>query len=202
MSDEKRERAREYGVLAQFSAPELLVYACEQVREEGFSRWDAHCPFPVHGLERAMGLRRSLVSAFVLVMGLAGAASGMLLQWWVSTTAYPLVISGKPFFSWPAFVPIMFECGVLGGALGAVLGFFVQSRMPRPNHALFASRLFERVTDDGFFISIEATDPVFDEQATAELLRGTGAREVETVRETQAETEVETLVGEWLKRAQ
>jgi hypothetical protein len=133
---------------------------------------------------------------------MAGAAAGMLLQWWVSTEAYPLVISGKPFFSWPAFVPIMFECGVLGGALGAVLGFFVQSRMPRPHHALFSSRAFERVTDDGFFISIEADDPEFDGDGTKELLLRAGASEIETVTDVGTETEVETLFKRWRKQAQ
>ncbi|MDH3255973.1 MAG: DUF3341 domain-containing protein, partial [Acidobacteriota bacterium] len=148
-----------------------------------------------------MGLERSWVPWFSFLFAMAGAAGGMLLQWWVSTEAYPLVISGKPLFSWPAFVPIMFETGILGGALGAVLGFFVQSRMPQPHHGLFASSLFERVTDDGFFISIEAEDPAFDETRTADLLRDAGAADVETVRKTDSETEVETLIGQWLKRA-
>ena len=191
---------RVFGLLARFETPGQLVAASRRVRQEGFKSWDAHCPFPVHGLETAMGLERSWVPWFSFLFGMAGAGAGMLLQWWVSTRGYPLVISGKPLFSWPAFVPIMFECGVLGGALGAVLGFFVQSRMPRPHHALFGSRVFERVTDDGFFISIEASDPAFDEKTTAELLRRSGAQEVETVRDTDSETEVETLIGQWLKR--
>jgi Alternative complex III, ActD subunit len=170
-----------YGVLAEFDSPSALVAAADGVREAGYTRWDAHTPFPVHGLERAMGLKRSPVGWFVLILGLSGAAGGMLLQWWVSTTAYPLVISGKPLFSWPAFVPIMFECGVLGGALGAVFGFLFLARLPRHHHALFNSERFERVTDDAFFLSIEAADPRFDGPATAALLARLGARGVETV---------------------
>ena len=183
MSDETASagEAREYGVLAQFPTPELLLHACTQVRDEGFSRWDAHTPFPLHGLEGAMGLKRSAVSLFVLVMGLAGAAAGMLLQWWVSTVAYPLVIGGKPFFSWPAFVPIMFECGVLGGAAGALLGFLVLARLPRHHHALFNSERFAQVTDDAFFISIEAADPSYDPERTPRLLKDLGASHVEPV---------------------
>jgi len=170
-----------YGLLAEYPDPETLMHACAQVRDEGFSRWDAHTPFPVHGLDRAMGIRRSWVSAFVLVMGLGGAALGMLLQWWVATAAYPLVISGKPFFSWPAFIPITFECGVLGGASGAVLGFLLLARLPKHHHPVFNAQRIERATDDGFFISIEAADPRFDPEKTRSLLETSGATHVEPV---------------------
>jgi len=172
---------KEFGLLAEFASPEALMYACAKVHDEGFGRWDAHTPFPVHGLDKAMGLRRSMVSLFVLVMGLSGAALGMLMQWWVSGVAYALVISGKPFFSWPAFVPIMFECGVLGGAGGAVLGFLIMARLPRHHHALFNSERFARVTDNAFFISIEADDPHYDSEKTPRFLQELGASHVETV---------------------
>jgi len=170
-----------WGALAEFTTPDGLLAAAAAVREAGFERFDAHSPFPVHGIERAMRLKRSPVPWFVLVLGLGGAAAGMLLQWWVSTHAYPLVISGKPFFSWPAFVPIMFECGVLGGALGAVFGFLSMARLPRHHHPLFGSTRFERVGDDAFFLSIEAADPRFDRQRTPAMLADLGARHVELV---------------------
>jgi len=170
-----------WGALAEFTAPEKLLAACRGVREAGYKAFDAHSPFPVHGLERAMGLRRSLVPLFVLVLGLSGAAGGMLLQWWVATRAYPLVISGKPLFSWQAFVPIMFEVGVLGGALGAVSGFLILSRLPRHHHPLFGSAAFERASDDRFFLSVEAADPRFDREATLALLADLGASRVELV---------------------
>jgi Alternative complex III, ActD subunit len=175
--------AEVYGILAQFDSPTALLAAAEGARDAGYTRWDAHTPFPVHGLERAMGLRSSPVGWFVLLGGLSGAAGGMLLQWWVSTLAYPLVISGKPLFSWPAFVPIMFECGVLGGALGAVLGFLFLARLPHHHHPLFNSERFERVTDDAFFLSIEAADPRFEREATAGLFSRLGAVHVEIVRD-------------------
>ncbi len=171
-----------YGLLAEFAGPGELVAAARRMREEGFRHWDAHCPFPVHGLAAAMGLERSRVPWFVLVLGLAGAAAGMALQGWVSAVAYPLVVSGKPLFSWPAFIPITFECAVLGGALGAVVGFLRLARLPRPHHALFESRRFERATDDAFFLSVEARDPRFDAEGTPALLRELGARLVEEVR--------------------
>lgn len=173
--------AQTFGLLAEFATPDALVHACTEVRDAQYSHWDAHTPFPIHGLERAMGLRRSLVPLIVLVLGLSGAGLGMLMQWWVATRAYPLVISGKPFFSWPAFVPIMFECGVLGGALGAIFGFLGLARLPRHHHSLFNSERFERVTDDAFFVSIEACDPRFDLEKTRGFLEQLGARHVESV---------------------
>ena len=154
-----------YGILAEFATTADLYHACERVRDEGFTRWDAHTPFPVHGLDKAMGL--------------TGAALGFVLQWWVHARAYPLVISGKPFFSWPAFIPITFELGVLFGALGAVFGMLGLNRLPMHHHPLFQSKVFERVTDDAFFISIESWDPRFDPSATGKLLESLGARSVE-----------------------
>jgi len=170
-----------FGALAEFATPAELYHACEGVRDAGYTRWDAHAPFPVHGLERAMGLKASLLPWVVLVMGLGGAATGMGLQGWVSTIAYPLVISGKPFFSWPAFIPITFELGVLGGAFGAVLGMLAMNQLPTLHHPLFSSKAFERASDDGFFISIESWDPQFDRDRTVDLLRRLGAKEVELV---------------------
>ena len=171
-----------YGVLAEFEGPGDLLRAARLVREADYQRWDCHSPYPVHGVERRMGLRRSPVPWFVLILGLAGAAAGMGLEYWVSVEAYPLNISGKPLFSWPAFVPVMFECGVLGGALGAVIGFLLCSRLPEHYHPVFESKSFEKFSDDRFFISIEAGDPRFDATETRRLLALSGARKVELVR--------------------
>lgn len=170
-----------YGVLAEFASPGDLYRACERVRDAGFTRWDAHTPFPVHGLERAMGLQRSPLPWIVLAMGLLGAAAGFGLQWWVHAIAYPLVISGKPFFAWPAFIPITFEVGILFAALGAVFGMLGLNRLPMHYHPLFRSRVFERASDDAFFISIESWDPHFDPSSTKQLLESLGARSVELV---------------------
>ena len=170
-----------YGVLAEFATTADLYHACEQVRDAGYTKWDAHTPFPVHGLEKAMGLPRSPLPWIVLVTGFTGVAAGFLLQWWVHTRAYPLVISGKPFFAWPAFIPVTFEVGILFGALGAVFGMFALNRLPMHSHPLFNSRVFERASDDAFFISIESWDPKFDPSATGKLLESLGARRVELV---------------------
>lgn len=171
-----------FGLLAEFGSPGELIAACEQVRDSGYTRWDAHSPFPVHGIERAMGLKPSKLPWLVLVAGLGSAAGGMLLQWWTSSVAYPLVISGKPFFSWQAYVPITFELGVLGAAAAAVFGMLGLNQLPTLFHPLFNSRRFERVTDDGFFISIESWDPRFDATRTMQLLKDLGASHVETIR--------------------
>lgn len=168
-----------YGLLAEFATPGDIFHACERVRDAGYTRWDAHTPFPVHGLAGAMGLRRSPLPWIVLVMGLTGVALGFLLQWWVHSVAYPLVISGKPHAAWPAYVPVAFEIGILFAALGAVVGMFALNQLPMHHHPLFKSKLFERVTDDAFFISIESWDPQFDPVATRALLESLGARTVE-----------------------
>lgn len=176
--------ATTYGLLAEFPGPEALLKACEKIRDEGFESWDTHVPFPLHGLEKAMGLKRSWVSFFCLVMGLSGAALGMLFQWWVSAEAYPLIISGKPagIMSWPAFIPVTFECGVLGGASGALLGFLILARLPQHHHPLFNNELIHKATDDGFLVSIEAVDEKFDLDGTSSFLKEIGATRVEEVR--------------------
>jgi hypothetical protein len=170
-----------FGLLAEFASAEALYHACEGVRDAGYKRWDAHAPFPVHGIEKAMGLPASKLPWIVLVMAVGGAFAGMGLQGWVSTISYPLVISGKPFFSWPAFVPVTFELAVLGGAAGAVFGMFALNQLPTLYHPLFAAKSFERASDDGFFLSIESWDPQFDADRTGDLLRRLGATRVELV---------------------
>lgn len=167
--DETRDIA---GALAAFPTPRAVLHAAEKVRDAGYVRWDVHTPFPVHGMDRAMGLRRSILPWIVFVMGCTGAAGGLALQWWTSAVDYPLVISGKPYFSWQAFVPICFELMVLFSALGCLFGMLHLNRLPRYHHPVFVSEAFERVTDDRFFISIAATDPKFEARRTLEFLRG------------------------------
>ncbi len=168
-----------HALLAEFASPGLLYRACESLRDAGYEHWDAHTPFPVHGLDRAMGLRRSKLPWIVFVLAMGGALGGFALQTWVHSLAYPVVISGKPLFAWPAYIPVTFELAVLGGALGAVLGMFALNRLPRHHHPVFASPGFERASDDRFFISIEAQDARFDAAATPELLRKAGAARLE-----------------------
>ena len=174
-------RATSYGLLAEFSSARELYHACERVRDAGYSRWDAHSPFPVHGLERAMGLRPSRLPWIVFFMAMTGMGGAFLLQSWIHAVDYPLVISGKPFLSWQAFIPVTFEATILFGALGAVLGMLHLNRLPRHHHPLFRSERFERVTDDKFFISVEVSDPRYDADKTRHLLEDAGATHVELI---------------------
>ena len=171
-----------FGLVAEYDSPRALYHACEQVRDAGYRKWDAHSPFPVHGLEKAMGLGRSRLPYVTLLFGLTGAIGGMTLQLWANGIAYPLVISGKPFFNWQPYVPITFECGVLLAALSTVFGMFAFNKLPMLFHPLFGVPRFERVTDDTFFISVEAWDPKFDAAKTRGLLESTGAKRVELVK--------------------
>ena len=170
-----------YGTLAAFATAGDLYRACERVRDAGYTRWDAHSPFPIHGLDAAMGLGRSRIPWVTLVCGLSGAIGGFALQVWANGIAYPLQVSGKPVFNWQPYVPITFELGVLLAALSTVVAMFAFNRLPMLFHPLFNSRRFERVTDDGFFISIEAWDPQFDATATQRFLIQIGATDVELV---------------------
>lgn len=170
-----------WGVLAEFDTTPGLYHACEKVRDAGFKQWDAHTPFPVHGLDDAMGLPPSKLPWIVLVLGLSGTATAFALQYFVHSVEYLIVISGKPFFALPAYVPIMFELSVLFAAFGSVFGMLGLNKLPQFHHPLFRSRRFEAVTDDKFFISIEATDAKFDTEETVEFLKEIGATHVELV---------------------
>lgn len=170
-----------WGVLAEFDSASGIYHACEKVRDAGYKNWDAHTPFPVHNLDKAMGLKASSLPWVVFCCGLTGAVGAMTLQWWIHTVRYPLVFAGKPYFSWQAFIPVTFEVMVLFSALGAVLGMFHYNRLPQLSHPLFSSTAFERSTDDRFFISIEATDPKYDLETTRTFLEECGATSIELV---------------------
>jgi len=169
----------EAALLAEFDGPEALKAAAAEVRRRGFTRWDVHSPFPIHGIQRAMGIRPTRLPWLVLGAGIAGAAAAVLMQWWTNALDYPIIVSGKPLFSLPANVPIIFEVIVLLSALAAFGGALALCRLPQFSHPLFASRRFRRVTTDGFFISIDPADPKYDEPATRQLLDWLGATAVE-----------------------
>ena len=148
-----------YGVLAMFATPAELDHACERVRDAGSRAGTPTRRFPSTASTGPWGCDAHTLPWIVLGMGLTGAALGFILQVWVHGVAYPLVISGKPYFSWPAFIPVTFEVSVLFAALGAVVGMLGLNRLPMHHHPLFRFKVFERVTDDAFFISIESWDP-------------------------------------------
>ncbi|MBI2897021.1 MAG: DUF3341 domain-containing protein [Deltaproteobacteria bacterium] len=174
---------RPWGLLARFDRPAELVGAAERAREAGYRRLDAYSPFPIEGLSDALGLRPTRLPLLVFAGGAVGGLAGFGLQVWAMAVDYPLVVDGKPFVSWPSFVPVTFELTVLCAALTTVLGLFALSGLPRPHHPVFGADGFERASRDGFFLAIEAADPLFDANETRDLLTTLGAREVADVAE-------------------
>jgi hypothetical protein len=170
-----------WGIVAEFGSPDDLTRAAARVRDAGYVRWDAYTPFPVHGLDDAMGVRPTRLPWIVLGAGITGCLGGILMQWWMNAVDYPIIISGKPFFSLPANIPVAFELTILLSATTAFLGMLVMNALPQFRHPLFANERFRKVTTDAFFIAIEAADPRFDAEETERLLRGAGGTRVERV---------------------
>jgi hypothetical protein len=172
---------RLYGMMAEFETPRDLLHAAEKVRDAGYRWWDCHTPFPVHGLDKAMGVRATILPIIVFLCGLTGAMAGLILQTFTNATdfnvwflvwvrGYEFFISGKPFISLPAMIPVTFELTILLAAAGATFGMLILNGLPRLYHPAFKSERFARVTDDRFFIIIEARDPKFSRQRTEKLL--------------------------------
>ncbi len=174
---------RIHGAAGQFDSPESLLAAARALAGDGYTRMDAFTPFPVHGLDKALGLSRSPLGYVVFGAGLAGAALALLLQWWTGAVDYPLVIGGKPLFAFEFSIPITFELTVLLASFAAVGGMLAANGLPRLSHPVFSSELFRRVTDDGFVLLIESRDPKFDAAACRERLASLGAVRTEVVEE-------------------
>ena len=172
---------RLYGLLAEFDAPEDLVTAAERAYADGYRRLDAYTPFPVHGLAEAIGFLTNRLPLLVLIGGILGAGAGFFSQYWAAVIDYPLNVGGRPFNSWPAFVPITFEVTILVAALTAGLGMLALNGLPQPYHPVFNAPRFALATRDRFFLCIEAADPRFDPEATRKFLEGLGAKEVTDV---------------------
>lgn len=169
------------GYLVEFETPGELIAACQKVRDAGYSRWDAHSPFPVHGLDRAMGLQGTILPWLVMGGGVTGCLTGMALQWWTNGFNYQFVISGKPYWSIPSNIPVTFELTVLFAALTAFITMVVLNGLPRYHHPVFTSERFRRATIDRFFLSVEARDPIFDPERTGSLLKELGGVAVEAL---------------------
>lgn len=171
------------GVLAEFETAGQLLAAARAVRNAGFSKWDAHTPYPVHGLDMAMGLKPTILPWLVFGAGLTGLVVAIGLQWFTNAFDYPLNISGKPLFSLQANIPVAFELTVLLSGITAFGGVLALSLLPQYSHPVLTSQRFRRSTSDRFFISIEADGPDFDAAKVAELLRGLHPVSVETLEE-------------------
>ncbi len=172
-----------HGLLAEYESPWTLIEASKKVRDAGFSRWDTYTPFPVHGIDKAMGIRMTVLPWIVLFAGICGLITAILLQWWTNAVDYPWIISGKPFWSIPANVPIMFEMTVLFSGITTLVGMLLLNGLPHPSHPLDLKERFARATNDRFFLLIQASDPKFDAKQTRALLDGTHAELVDEVQE-------------------
>jgi hypothetical protein len=168
-----------YGIAGWFETPAELYHACEALRDAGYQRFDAHTPFPVHGLEKAMGLRPTRFPWLVLGGGLSGLSFAVALAYFTQVIDYPLNIGGKLAWSYQAFIPVFFELTILFAGLTCFFGVWAVNGLPRLNHPTFNHPSFHRATDDVFFVSVEAEDPRFDRAGTRSMLQGLGAREVE-----------------------
>jgi hypothetical protein len=181
-------------LLAEFDSSGGILHAAERVRDAGYSRWDVHTPYPVHGMDRAMGLKDSRLGWIVIVCALTGLTTAFFMMHWTNGVDYPTVVGDKPpgFIAdlqkggpgtLPSMVPILFELTILFSAFGAVLGMFGLNQLPRHNHPVFESDRFRTASDDRYFLSIEADDPKFDVDKTRSLLEAAHASRVETIEE-------------------
>ena len=189
---------RVHGYLAEFDGAADIYHAAEQVRDAGYQRWDVHSPFPIHGMDEAMGNPRSILPKLVFVGGMTGTCIAFTLQtitqtnFWSSiglgflqtlAETYPTIVQAKPTDIWtlPAFFPVMFELTILFSAFTTLFGLLALMGLPRLNHPLFASKQFAKFSDDGFFVCIEARDPKFSQEGTKALLEKIGGKNIELV---------------------
>jgi hypothetical protein len=174
-----------YGIGAEYPSAAALYEAAKRVRDAGFKRWDVHSPFPIHGMDDAMGLGKSWLSAVVLIGGITGLLTAVVLEFGPSSFIYPLIVHGKP-VDWrtvPAFFPIMFELTILFSAFAAFFAVLIMNGLPRWYHPVFNWERFSRATNDGFFLIIEARDPRFTAAETEDLLQQTGGQHITVIHE-------------------
>lgn len=168
-------------LMAEFKDVDGVMLAARKVRNAGYTIWDVHSPFPIHGIDKAMGIQATILPWLVLGGGLVGLVSGLALTIWTMAIDYPYLISGKPLNSLPAFIPVVFELTILVAALTAVFGMLGLNKLPMLFNPLLCNERFRRVTDDRFFVLIDCNDPKFDEAATQALLESTDPVLVERV---------------------
>lgn len=173
--------AKPYGLLAEFNNTTDVLFAAEKVRDAGFRKWDVFMPFPIHGMDKAMGIKNSKVGWFAFIGGVAGYTTGMLMIWWMNAVDYKILVGGKPMFSPYAAFPPSYELTILFGSFGAILGMLFLNRLPRLHHPLLKHRRFSQVTHDKFFVVIETADPKYSEAETRQLLEAAGSQRIEMV---------------------
>lgn len=180
MESKKSEKTL-FGVLAEVRNPKELIDIAKTIRDSGYRDYDTYSPFPIHGMDAAMNLKKPKLGWIVLGHGLVGFFGAIAMIYFMAVVDYPLNISGKTLMNVPAWVPVTFELTILLSAFGATFGMFALNGLPKFNHPLFNSEKFEKVTDDGFFVCIEATDPQFEAEKVRNLLEKANAVHIEEV---------------------
>ena len=171
-----------YGLMAVFDTPGDAMRAAEQVRDAGYSKWDVHTPFPIHGMDAAMGLPNSKVGWFTFIGGATGYTTGMIMIWWMNAFDYKIVIGGKPMFSPFYAFPVSYELTILFASFGSLIGMFLLNRLPRLHHPLLKNRRFcQGASHDKFILVIETADPKFNADETRKLLASAGSKHIEMV---------------------
>lgn len=175
------EKSKIHGMVADFDSPDTLLAAVRATREAGYTKFEAYTPFPIHGIDEAMGAKQSNLGYFVICCGAVGLTTAILLQWWTGAVDYPLVIAGKPMFAFEPSIPIIFELTVLLSAFAAVFGMLALNGLPRLYHPIFNYSGARGASDDRFLLVIEASDRAFDAEATREFMKSKGAQKTELV---------------------
>ncbi len=168
-------------ILAEFPNPAALINAARELRDAGYKDFDCHSPFPIHGMDAAMGLKRSPIGWIAGLLAFLGCSAALALQWWTMAVDYPLVISGKPYFAFQAYVPVTFALGVLAAAFASLFGMLIINKLPRYHHPLFHSDNFAKFSNDGFFISVESTDAKYERSKTQSFLGTLGGNNLEVL---------------------
>jgi hypothetical protein len=167
-----------YGLMAEFATPEQLLEAAQHTHDAGYRRIDAFAPFPIEGLAHAVGFHRSRLPLIVLIGGILGGCSGFSLEYYAAAISYPINVGGRPYNSWPMFIPVTFELTILFAALAAVFGMLAMNGLPTPYHPVFNVRRFALASRDRFFLCIKARDPMFDRDLTRRFMMTLNPREV------------------------
>ena len=171
-----------YGLMAVFDTPGDAMRAAEQVRDAGYSKWDVHTPYPVHGMDAAMGISNSKVGWFTFIGGATGYTTGMIMIWWMNAFDYKIVIGGKPMFSPFYAFPVSYELTILLASFGSLIGMFLLNRLPRLHHPLLKNRRFcQGASHDKYILVIETADPKFNAEETRKLLASVGSKHIEMV---------------------